>query len=134
MRTVSYTAFHLLLVFLMVFSLTGCYPTKAAKEEKQVDVIAIQPGVARANAEGALGTPVRSWTSPSGIRYATYEYQLANPALGLGPYLSKLIRDRIILSYDDRDIILGIFNEFDELPLDGRSGQRKWGPEGMVPQ
>ena len=39
------------------------------------------------------------------------------------------IRDRIVLSYDNRDVTRGIFDEFDELPPDGQSGPRRWGSE-----
>lgn len=32
---------------------------------------------------------------------------------------------RVVISYDERDIVLGVFDEFEELPADGRSGPRK---------
>jgi hypothetical protein len=35
-------------------------------------------------------------------------------------------RTQVVVSYDDQDVILGIFDEFDELPTDGRSGPRQW--------
>lgn len=116
-----------LLILIMVSSSTGCYPMKLAKGDKGVDVTSIQPGVTRMKAETALGPPMRRWVSTS-IRHATYEYKL-----GLVPYHlpigDQYIRDRIVLSYDDRDVILGIFNEFDDLPPNGRSGPHRWGPE-----
>ena len=36
------------------------------------------------------------------------------------------VTDRIVTSYDDRAVVLGVFDEFDELPPDGRSGPRLW--------
>jgi hypothetical protein len=33
---------------------------------------------------------------------------------------------QVLVSYDDQDVILGVFDEFDELPNDGRSGPRQW--------
>ena len=39
---------------------------------------------------------------------------------------SQRTTDRVTIAYDDRDVILGIFDELAELPADGRSGPRKW--------
>jgi hypothetical protein len=55
---------------------------------------------------------------------------LAN-ATGDSRSISKYMEDqhtktRLVVSYDDQDIILGIFGEFDELPPDGRSSSRQW--------
>jgi hypothetical protein len=55
---------------------------------------------------------------------------LAN-ARGDSRSISKYMEDqhtktRLVVSYDDQDIILGIFGEFDELPSDGRSSSRQW--------
>jgi hypothetical protein len=149
---------HWLLVFITIFSLMGCYAIQIWKGDKRVDITALQPGVTRANAEAILGSPVRSWTSPTNIRYATYEYYAGTPpnprmgvtwvfldigslgvieimyALGLVPFPASwdgMTWDRKVLSCDDR-VVLGIFDEFDELPLDGRSGQHKWGPDSTV--
>jgi hypothetical protein len=144
---------HWLLVFITIFSLMGCYAIQVWKGDKRVDITALQPGVTRANAEAILGSPVRSWTSPTSIRYATYEYYAGTPpnrwsdlgfldigkwrhrdcvALGLVPASwDGMTWDRKVLSCDDR-VVLGIFDEFDELPLDGRSGQHKWGPDSTV--
>lgn len=142
------------LILTMVSASMGCTPTVArlAKGEKGVDVSSIQPDVTRANAEAILGPPVRGWTSPTGIRYATYTYDA-----GVPPNMKKAtafavfnlmffflpeivepqrknplwypthIVERVAISYDDRDVILGIFDEFDDLPPDGRSGPRRWG-------
>jgi len=148
--------FRPLLILLLVCSLTGCYAMKLAKGEKGIDVTTLQPGVTRAKAETILGHPVRSWAS-DGMRYAIYEYYAGTPprpsdamaivfldllflgmpeiAFGLGrnplPNIYG-VRDRIVLSYDNRDVTRGIFDEFDELPPDGQSGQRRWGSESTV--
>ena len=62
---------------------------------------------------------------------------LGMPAVAFGLGRNPLpniygIRDRIVLSYDNRDVTRGIFDEFDELPPDGQSGQRRWGSESTV--
>lgn len=140
-----------LVVLLMVSFSTGCFAVKLAKGEKGADVTGIQPGVTRANAEAILGPPVRKWTSSTGIRYTTYYYDAGRPpnmpdAVGAvimdlitagifefvvavnepKPWILDHITDRIVTSYDDRAVVLGIFDEFDELPPDGRSGPRRW--------
>ncbi len=38
----------------------------------------------------------------------------------------KRTTSRVVISYDEQDFILGVFDEFDELPADGRSGPRQW--------
>ena len=139
-----------LVAILMVSFLTGCLAVKMAKGEKGADVTAIQPGVTRATAEAILGPPVREWTSSSRIRYSTYSYDAGRPPnmpvavavvildlifLGMFELQAAIngepppldhITDRIVTSYDDRAVVLGIFDEFDELPPDGRSGSRRW--------
>lgn len=140
-----------LVVLLMVSFSTGCFAVKLAKGEKGANVTGIQPGVTRANAEAILGPPVREWTSSSRIRYSTYSYDAGRPpnmpdAVGVvimdlitggifefvvavnepKPWILDHITDRIVTSYDDRAVVLGVFDEFDELPPDGRSGPRRW--------
>lgn len=147
--------FRPLLILLLVCSLSGCYAMKLAKGEKGINVTILQPGVTRAKAETILGHPVRSWAS-AGIRYATYEYYAGTPPRpsdavaivfldlltlgmpeimdGLGRPLPNIygIRGRMVLSYDNRDVTRGIFDEFVELPPDGQSGPRRWGSESTV--
>jgi hypothetical protein len=119
--------------------------------EKGVDLTKIQPGVTRANAETLLGPAVKEWVSPTGIRYATYNFDAGRPPRivqavlfltgGPMPELVYLVRyfsgtindapfferimDRIVIAFDDRDVVLGLFNEFDPLPPDGRSVPRR---------
>ena len=128
---------------------TGCFAVKLAQGEKGTNVTAIQPGVSRANAEAILGPPVRTWTSPTGMRYATYHYDAGLPpdipdaaafalmdlltvgmfeltAANNKPPIANHMADAVVIAYNDRDIVLGILGEFDELPPDGRSGPRRW--------
>ena len=139
------------MVVLLVSFSTGCFAVKFAKGEKGIDVTGIQPGVTRANAEAILRPPVREWTSSTGIRYTTYYYDAGRPpnmpkAVGVvimdlisagifelvvainepKPWTLDHITGRTVISYDDRAVVLGIFDEFDELPPDGRSGPRRW--------
>jgi hypothetical protein len=137
-------------VLLLVSFLTGCFAVKLVKGEKGADVTGIQPGVTRANAEAILGPPVRKWTSSTGIRYTTYYYDAGLPpnmadaagavlmdlmtvgifelvvAINKKPWILDHIVDGVVISYDNRDVVLGILDEFDELPPDGRSGPRRW--------
>jgi hypothetical protein len=135
----------------MVSFLTGCFAVKLAKGEKGTDVTGIQPGVTQANAEAILGHPVRKWTSSTGIRYTTYYYDAGLPpnmpdaaaavivdliTVGIfelvvainepKPWILDHHTDVVVISYDNRAVVLGIFDEFDELPPDGRSGSRRW--------
>jgi len=140
----------------MVSFSTGCFAVKLAKGEKGTDVTGIQPGVTRANAEAILGPPVREWTSSTGIRYTTYYYDAGLPpnmpdaaaavimdvisvglfelfwAIDKKPWILDHHTDVVVISNDDRAVVLGIFDEFDELPPDGRSGPRQW--KGTPPE
>lgn len=140
-----------LVALLLVPFSTGCFAVKFATGEKGIDVTGIQPGVTRANAEAILSPPVREWTSSTGIRYTTYSYDAGRPpnmpeavaavimdVISVGifelivaikepkPWTLDHITGRVVISYDDRAVVLGIFDEFDELPPDGRSGPQRW--------
>ena len=149
---------HLALMsIVLACSWSGCTVVRLARGGDGGAVVApIQPGVARGVAEVVLGSPVRDWTSPGGVRYRTYEYDsgcpprpadaagamvmniitaglweiympLINLELGTDPLRCRAhTSDRITIAYDEHDVILGIFGEFAELPADGRSGPRKW--------
>ena len=139
-------------IIIIVVVLTGCSVVDYAAGEKGVNVSTVQPGITRAEVEAVLGEPVRSWTSPTGVFYCTYEYDSGRPpipseagaclfmdiiTLGLWeafwPAIKKDISFNeigrttatVLVSYDHQDIILGVFGEFDELPLDGRSPMKK---------
>jgi len=148
-----------MVIALAIGACTGCYATKVWQGDKGDDVAALQPSATRANAEAVLGAPMRSWTSPTNIRYATYEYYAGIPGSSSGFFFAifsfggteigyalnllqypdpgpmgrmMMVWDRVVLAYDHRDVILGIFDEFDDLPSDGRSGQHKWRPVHTV--
>ena len=133
--------------------LTGCVVVRSWRGEKGADVSNIQPGVRRSDAEKVLGLPQQEAVSPAGIRYALYEYNAGIPphygdaataalldvvTLGVfevityknngwrhpGEYDRR--RPKIVIAYDARAVILGIFDEADELPPDGRSGPYRW--------
>jgi hypothetical protein len=62
-----------------------------------------------------LGMPEVIWVLPESMGKSPKPYMDAQRTSA-----------RVVISYDDRDLILGIFDEFEELPPDGRSGPRQW--------
>ena len=145
-RTVASRVLGCVLALILSAGGAGCAVVRVARGEPGVDVRSVQPGVARTEAEAILGPPLRQWVSATGIRYCTYEYDAGRPpsvgeavgwvildvvmfgifelvALWMPPekVFGKNSSARLVLSYDERDVVLGVFNEFDELPPDGRS-------------
>ena len=142
-------------VMVVLVGSSGCTVVRLARGgDGGATVRPIQPGVPRTTAEAVLPAPVREWTS-AGVRFAVYEFDAGCPprrgdagaaafmnliSLGLWEVYMGLPRlwghdplacrahatGRVILSYDDRDTVVGIFDEFAELPADGRSGPRTW--------
>jgi len=135
--------------------LSGCTVIKSARRVPGVDPTPIQPGVSRTEAEALLGESIKQWTSETGIRYRLYRYDDGHrPDLGLagvfiflntitlglhevfavitpeGKALAGGTNRRtfvpVIVSYNEADIILGVFDEFAVLPADGISGAREW--------
>jgi hypothetical protein len=133
--------------------LTGCVVVRSLRGEKGPDFSAIQPGVKRSVVETALGQPLDEGVSSTSVRYAVYEYNAGIPShpgdagvatlldvvtLGIfeiityknhgwrhpGEYDRR--RPKIVITYDPRDVILGIFDEGAELPEDGQSGPYRW--------
>ena len=133
--------------------LTGCVVVRSLRGEKGPDFSHIQPGAKRTVVETALGQPLSEGVSPANVRYAVYEYNAGIPShpgdagtavlldvvtLGIfeiityknhgwrhpGEYDRR--KPRIVIIYDPRDVILGIFDEGAELPEDGRSGPYRW--------
>jgi hypothetical protein len=133
--------------------LTGCVVVRSLRGEKGPDFSHIQPGVKRSVVETALGAPLQEWVSPTNIRCALHDYNAGIPShpgdagvatlldvvtLGIfeiityknhgwrhpGEYDRR--RPKIVITYDPRDVILGIFDEGAELSEDGRSGPYRW--------
>lgn len=141
---------RLLWILLVTWICAGCTAVQLASGDKGSDVTKIQPGLTRTEAEAVLGSSVREWKSPTGVNYRTYQYDGGRPtnvsdaiAVGLldvmtlgimeaviatGPDTmeEKRTTSRVVISYDEQDVILGVFDEFDELPPDGRSSPRQW--------
>ena len=129
----------------MLFAIlgTGCNVVELAKGRPHVDSSSLAPGVPRAEVEARLGAPERSWVSADGVRYSLYAFGtgvLASPTdavtavmfdiyyLGLPELLGtpKYNADefRVVVSYDANDVALGLFDEHETLPTDGRSDRR----------
>jgi hypothetical protein len=123
---------------------SGCSVARLAVGKDGKDVSRIQVGTSREETESALGKQVKEWRSDTGVLYCTYEYDLGcKPAPGYafvslfmdvatlgiweGFLSSKLDEvcdhdfNRVLISYDAQDRIIGLFREFDSLPPDGRS-------------
>ena len=124
----------------------GCTAVQLAAGDKGSDVTKIQPGITRPEAEAVLGSAIKEWKSPTGVIYRTYQYDGGRPtnmsdaiavglldvmtlgiveaviAMGPDTMEKKRTTSRVVISYDDHDVIIGVFDEFDELPADGRSG------------
>ena len=126
---------------------TGCSVVELAEDHPGVDVSSIAPGVPRAEVERRLGLPDRSSTSAEGVRYSLYEFDNGVPlnarhvawailsvvTIGLSEFGKSVqginrrqgrVYDRVVVSYDKNDIVLGLFDEFETLPTDGRSDRR----------
>ncbi|MBI1735334.1 MAG: hypothetical protein HYR51_09175 [Candidatus Rokubacteria bacterium] len=137
-----------LAILALAAAASGCTVITVAKGGGGVDLAPIQPGVSRSAAEAVVGAPVTQWTSPAGVRFATYEYDAGSvpkpvdaAAFALmdvitfgmwelvdvvnGGQITKAVRrqrttGRVVISYDGDDTVLGVFGELDELPVDGR--------------
>jgi hypothetical protein len=133
--------------------LTGCVVVRSLRGEKGADFSHVQPGVKRAVAETALGLPLNEWVSMTNVRCALYEYNAGIPShpgdAGTAALLDVVTfgifeiityknhgwrhpgeydrrRPKVVIAYDGRDVILGIFGENDAIPADGRSGPYGW--------
>jgi len=133
--------------------LAGCVVVRSLRGEKGPDFSAIQPGVNRSVVETALGQPLDEGVSSTNVRYALHEYNAGIPShpgdagvatlldvvtLGIfeiityknhgwrhpGEYDRR--KPKIVITYDPRDVVLGIFDEGAELSEDGRSGPYRW--------
>lgn len=131
----------------LLVATSACAVVDYAQGEEGANVSAIRPGISRTQVEEILGRPERSWVADSGVRYSTYEFPAGIPpspggAVGMAVFDVLLLgmpeilfasnpdhearrtTGRIVISYDHQDIAIGQFDEFDELPADGRSTER----------
>lgn len=138
---------HALLLILVLVTTPGCTAVMFAVGEKGVDLARLQPGATRAEVEALLGTSLRQWDTPMGVRHALYQYDAGRPpsakwaaasvalnlvSMGLLEILVALhsspephVMGRLVVSYDSADVVLGVHDEFEALPADGRSPPRR---------
>ncbi len=134
----------------MAVAVTGCYAVKLASREEGIDMSKVGPGITRQEVEDLLGEPAKEWDSATGIHYCTYSFDAGRPpdkseataflfldliTLGISeimvgfenssnssdPYLEYLrVIGRVVISYDQEGYVLGVFEEFEKIPPDGR--------------
>jgi hypothetical protein len=120
----------------------------ALKGKKGVDISGIKPGISKIKVEENLGPSEREWWTSSGICYRVYVYDEGVPpsivdaaalifldvcSLGywelnqtIDPLPERRKYKKMAVSYDASDMVVGIFDcyeDFDELPTDGRLGK-----------
>jgi hypothetical protein len=139
------TARHMVVCALCVSLLTGgCTAKKLMKGDDGVDTTSVRAGTDRAEIEKLIGKPLRQWQSFLGVTFCLYEFAgpsgstadgvtylvfdvmslglfelfpLLNPKLDPKPVQTKMRR---VVSYDREGRVLGVFNEKDALPPDGK--------------
>lgn len=102
---------------------TGCMAASALKGKKGVSVDFIKTGISKAEVEEVLGPPVRKWMTTSNICYCVYKYVVA---IDHDTLPEKRVFKKIAVSYDSQDMVVGAFdhfNDFDALPLNGKSNK-----------
>jgi hypothetical protein len=129
------------LVAALVF---GCSVGRALESGPEVTIWSIKAGATREQVEERVGTPLKAWTTPTGVQYCTYHYVEHEPnlraAAGLvvmnvltfgvfevyvGERIDVSHEQRIAtlaVSYDQNDVVLGVFPDIGErkdLPDDG---------------
>jgi len=132
----------------------GCSVAEMARDVAGIDTSPIAPGVGRGEVEARLGAPAKSWVSEHGVSYALYAFDIGIPpnsaaaaatlfmdvaTAGLWELFWALDEDLrrgieetdrqretgwVLVSYDDQDVVLGLFDQYDALPADGRSERR----------
>jgi hypothetical protein len=132
----------------LIAGLAGCSVADSMSGEPGVDVSLVTPGATHATVESKLGSPVRSWVSEHGVGYSLYQFDIGVPpnawttaanvvmdiatagfwevAWETEEHLKQSDRKsgRVLVSFDEKGVVLGLFDEFDVLPADGRSDQR----------
>jgi hypothetical protein len=137
-----------LLIAMAIAAANGCSTVYMATGDKGADVTAVVPGASAQSVRDALGEPIREWRNERDVVFRLYEFDggraghpgyalvsglISVASLGLWEILmTKVIenekrtgigrtRIRLVVSYDREASVLGVFDEFDDLPADGRN-------------
>lgn len=132
---------------LLAHWLVGCSSAYMLAGAPGTDTASIRPGTTSQAVESILGKQQKEWRNRNGVTFRLYEFSGGRPsypgyalvagvaAVGTLGVLEavmsnaadndqRLGRDiipvRMIVSYDQSDVVLGVFEEFDYLPGDGR--------------
>ena len=148
-RVLSWGIICLFLALPLQFS---CMMAAALKDQPGIDVSSIKPGISKQEADKILGSPMREWITPLNIHYCVYRYDAGIPpsaddaavfaffdiitvgfiefyeatgitAVGKTREANRVV-EKIAISYDANDIIIGVFDhfgDFDVLPDNGHS-------------
>ena len=132
----------LALCFLMPVA-NGCAAVQLARGARGTDVSAVQIGAPRQEVETAIGEPVRQWQDSGETHLAVYEFSGdIEPQYGtaslvllldiLTLFLLELVvyghkerhpNDRLLVAYDSQGEVIGLMDEYDIVPEDGRSSE-----------
>ncbi len=127
----------------------GCTSAYLLQGDAGANLTTIKPGVSATTATQVLGAPKREWRNTSGVLFRLYVYDggrdsqpgmalfsgvMAIGTLGITEVMFNKAIDndkalgrewkypaRLIIAYGADDNALGIFEEFDYLPADGRN-------------
>lgn len=127
-------------------ALSSCSVHRALQGTPGADISTVQRGITRDQVEACLGTPVRTWTTVTGVHYDIYMYDGGIPpnasdasallfldviSVGLTELFIQLDPTalngprkvtRIAVAYDSGDRVIGVFDDigdFESLPEDG---------------
>jgi hypothetical protein len=131
--------------------LAACALGDVVRTEPGLDLSSLKPGATREQVESVVGKPTREWSAAPGVTYRVYQYyggrQVDMDAatfvaffdvVSLGLYevfyqfdpTTKALMAKsgkkyplMAVSYDERDVVIGVFTEIDQftaLPADGR--------------
>jgi len=138
------------MMWVAAIGISACTVMQALERVPGTDLSGVKVGATREQVEAVLGSARREWVTRAGVRYCLYRYDAGiepSPAhvtgavlveiatLGLSEVIvttgpeSKAFRSRrkfpqIAVSYDSKQIVLGVFDdagEFAAFPDDGRA-------------
>jgi hypothetical protein len=137
---------------LFLLQIQGCAVATLYRGKPGLDTTGVQPGASHADVEKIMGTPRREWTTQQGVRYRVYVYNggvegSVGDAIAFGIMdvisvglfelfyaihpmpdgASRKITERMAVSYDQSDSVIGVFDHFGDfnvLPDDGRAEDR----------